>query len=88
MDKDLKRIEKVNYGIRKVRDLTIRSCAAKQKGHGYIFLTAGGGLCAALGEECCFYADHTGVMRDTMAKLREGLEKHKRERETQQEWYE
>uniref|UniRef100_UPI004038927A syncytin-1-like n=1 Tax=Callospermophilus lateralis TaxID=76772 RepID=UPI004038927A len=53
-----------------------------QNRRGLDLLTANqGGICLALGERCCFYANKSGIVRTKIKELQEDLEKRRKELE-------
>ncbi|XP_012319933.2 endogenous retrovirus group S71 member 1 Env polyprotein [Aotus nancymaae] len=57
-----------------------------RRGLDLLFLSQGG-LCATLGESCCFYANRSGVIKDTLQRVQENLDKCQQERENSTPWY-
>jgi hypothetical protein len=84
IDKDVQRVQQ---GINNLSD-SLSSLAEvvlqNHRGLDLLFLQQGG-LCGTLKEECCFYVDKTGMIKENMRKKVRGLEKTQRERERERE---
>ncbi|NXK95279.1 ENV2 protein, partial [Formicarius rufipectus] len=76
-------IQNLATSVKPLSEVVLRN----RRGLGVRFLKEGG-FCVALSEECCSFADRTGVVQDTMAELRKRLDQRKKDREAGRSWYE
>uniref|UniRef100_A0A8V5GS63 Uncharacterized protein n=1 Tax=Melopsittacus undulatus TaxID=13146 RepID=A0A8V5GS63_MELUD len=84
VDEDIAKIEQsvqnLATSVKSLSEVVLQN----RRGLDLLFLKEGG-LCVALNEECCSFADHTG---NTMSELRKRFNQRKKDCEAGRSWYE
>lgn len=84
---DIRLIQDQISHLEKALDSLAEVVLQNRRGLDLLFLQQGG-LCAALGEACCFYANHSGVIRESIKTLQKRLKEREKEKESQEGWFE
>lgn len=86
IDADIEQLEQLTTHLQASLSSLAEAVLQNRRGLGLPFLQ--GGLCVALEEECCFYVDHSGVVKESMNLIRKRLQERKLEHEQSESWYE
>lgn len=86
VDRDLGMLESLVHQWESSVDSLAEVVLQNRRGLGLLFMKQRG-LCMALGETCCFYANKSGIIRDTLGMMRQNLKEREVQREARANWY-